>query len=57
MESLVNNIAQAINALAYYLVAGVSLLTSNKYLLGISVILLLFTGKQLKVGKIINAKG
>ena len=57
MENIINNIGQAINALAYYFVAGVSLLTSNRYMLAASVFLLLFAGKSLKIGKIINAKG
>ena len=57
MNNIMNNLAQAFNALMYYIVAGVSLVTSNRYLLGISVFLLLFAGKSLKIGKLINAKG
>lgn len=57
MDNIINNLAQAFNALMYYIVAGVSLVTSNRYLLGISVFLLLFAGKSLKIGKLINAKG
>mgnify|MGYP007054805039 FL=1 len=57
MENILNNLAAALNALAYYFVSAISLIVSNKYFLGITILLLLFAGKSLKIGRLISAKG
>lgn len=57
MTNVVNNLWEVLAAMAYYFKAAVSLATSNIYFLGFTMILLLFTGKSLKVGRIFSAKG
>jgi len=57
MENILNNFAAAFNAVMYYIVSGISLLVSNKYFLGFSIVLLLITNKSLKVSKLLNVKG
>lgn len=57
MENILNNFAAAFNAVMYYIVAGISLLVSNKYFLGFSLVLLLITNKSLKISKLLNVKG
>lgn len=57
MNNILENAAGMFNAAAYYFKASVSLLVSNPYLLGFSVLLLLTAGKSLKLGRIVSAKG
>lgn len=57
MNNIIENLAGVINAGAYYLKSAVALLTSNAWLLGLSVFMLLAAGKSLKLGKILNIKG
>ena len=57
MNDILNNTAGVFNAAAYYFKSAIALLTSNVWLLGLSVFMLLAAGKSLKVGKILNVKG
>ena len=57
MGSAINNLWGIFNAAAYYFKSAVALVTSNIYFLGLTVILLLFTGKSLRVGKLFGMKG
>ncbi len=56
MESVVNNFWEVLNAVFYYIKAAISLVTSNIYFLGLTIILIMAVGKSLKIGKIISAK-
>ncbi len=57
MNDILTNAAGVFNAAAYYFKAAVSLLVSNPYFLGFSIILLLTAGKSVKLGRIVSAKG
>lgn len=57
MDNILNNMAAAFNAAAYYFVSAISLAVSNKYFLGFTILLLLTAGKSLKVGRLLSAKG
>lgn len=57
MSSLLDTTISTLNAIGYYIKSAVSLLVSNPYLLGFSVILILTVGKSLKVGSLLNVRG
>lgn len=57
MENIINNMAKVFNAVAYYLMSAISLVTSNKYFLGLTVLMLLMVGKSFKVGRLVSARG
>ena len=57
MDNILNNMAAAFNAAAYYFVSAISLAVSNKYFLGFTILLLLTARKSLKVGRLLSAKG
>lgn len=57
MDNILNNMAAAFNAAAYYFVSAISLAVSNKYFLGFTILLLLTAGKSLKIGRLLSAKG
>lgn len=57
MNDVITNLGGVFNSVAYYIKASVSLLVSNPYMLGFSIILLLTAGKSLKLGRIVSAKG
>ena len=48
----VNDFLETISSLFYYLRAGVAAVTSNTLLLVTSIIILLFSGRSLKLGKL-----
>jgi hypothetical protein len=57
MNDLVTNVGGGISAAAYYFKAAVSLAVSNPWFLGLTVMLLLSSGKSLKLGKALSVKG
>jgi hypothetical protein len=57
MNELTNNVFTGISAGIYYFKSAVSLLVSNPWFLGLSVLMLLSAGKSFKIGKILDAKG
>lgn len=57
MGDLTNNAISGINAGIYYFKSAVSLLVSNPWFLGLSIVLIMSAGKSFKIGKILDAKG
>lgn len=57
MDKILNNAAAVFNAVAYYIASAISLVVSNKYFLGATVLLILTAGKSFSIGKIVKAKG
>lgn len=57
MEKMLNNFMAMLSAVFYYIQAAVSLAISNKWFMGLSVILLLTTNKSIKIGKLLGYKG
>jgi len=56
MNTVVSNFWEVLNAVFYYIKSAISLVTSNVYFLGLTIILIMAVGKSLKIGKIISAK-
>ena len=57
MGDLTNNAISGISAGIYYFKSAVSLLVSNPWFQGLSVIMLLSAGKSFKIGRVVSAKG
>ena len=57
MNGVFNNLGGAMNAAAHWFKAAVALATSNPYLLGFTIIAVFWTGKSLKLGRILTVKG
>ena len=57
MNELTNNAMSGINAGIYYFKSAVSLLVSNPWFLGLSIVMLMSAGKSFKIGRVVSAKG
>lgn len=57
MNNILKNAAAIFNAVAYYIASAISLVVSNKYFLGATVLLILTAGKSFSIGRIVKAKG
>lgn len=56
-NNILNNAAGGFNAAIYFFKSAVAFVTSNPYVLGGTLLLLLTAGKSLKLGRIVSAKG
>jgi len=57
MENMMNAVIRAIAAAANYFVAAASLAISNPWFLILTVVMLISSGKSLKIGKLFAVKG
>lgn len=56
MNNIINSFSSLLAAGTYYIKAAVALLVSNKYLMAMSVMLLLTMGKSINIGKLLSYK-
>lgn len=57
MSTLWNNFVGVFAAVAYYVKAAISVLTSNPVLLVVSIFMLLMIGKSFSIGNLVKARG
>ena len=57
MTTLWNNFVGVFAAVAYYVKAAISVLTSNPVLLVVSVFMILMIGKSFSIGNLVKARG